>query len=63
MDRKRAWHVALAAIHAVPLRPAATCNLLQPTFHPCRGRQVALDVAEALVYLHEDARILHSDVK
>ncbi|PRW56560.1 S-adenosyl-L-methionine-dependent methyltransferase domain-containing [Chlorella sorokiniana] len=28
-----------------------------------RGRQVALDVAEALVYLHEDARILHSDVK
>ena len=35
----------------------------KPTLTYCRGWQVALDVAEALVYLHEDARILHSDVK
>ena len=29
----------------------------------CRGFQVALDVAEALAYLHEEAHILHNDVK
>lgn len=29
----------------------------------CRGRQVALDVAEALDYLHSELRVLHSDLK
>lgn len=29
----------------------------------CRGRSIALDVAEAVAYLHGEARILHSDIK
>ena len=31
--------------------------------HVCRGRQVALDVAEALDYLHTDRNVMHSDVR
>jgi serine/threonine protein kinase len=40
-----------------PLTPA----LLSLT--TCRGRQVALDVAEALDHLHTRLGILHSDLK
>ena len=29
----------------------------------CRGRQVAVDVAEALDYLHTHLKIMHSDLK
>jgi hypothetical protein len=31
--------------------------------HACRGRQVALDVAEALDYLHTQLKVMHSDLK
>ena len=30
---------------------------------PCRGRQVALDIAEGLDYLHSKLGVLHSDIK
>lgn len=40
----------------MPCLPCLLCPLR-------RGFQVALDVAEALAYLHEEARILHNDVK
>ena len=29
----------------------------------CRGRQVALDIAEALDYLHNEPKVLHGDLK
>jgi hypothetical protein len=29
----------------------------------CRGRQVALDIAEALDYLHTELQVLHGDLK
>lgn len=29
----------------------------------CRGRQVAMDVAEGLHYLHTTLGVMHSDVK
>lgn len=35
--------------------------LLRPP--PCSGRQVAIDVAEALAYLHGEVKVLHSDLK
>jgi hypothetical protein len=35
----------------------------KPVGLTCRGRQVALDVAEALDYLHTDLKIMHSDVR
>lgn len=46
---------------------SAAC--LHPTTVPrcaelaCRGRQVALDVAEGLRYLHTEMGVLHSDLK
>ncbi len=29
----------------------------------CRGRQVAVDVAEGLHFLHSEMRVMHSDLK
>ena len=42
---------------SLPSRP------LHPSIIHCRGRQVAIDVAEALVYLHNELGVLHSDLK
>ena len=40
------------------------CHYLCLRWCFCRsGRRVALDVAEAVAYLHGEARILHSDIK
>ena len=39
------------------------CLPLAPTAKPRRGRQIALDVAEGLAYLHGELRVLHSDLK
>lgn len=48
------WRSERAAL----TRPPSVCCRAQR-----RGRQVALDVAEALVYLHTKLRVLHSDLK
>lgn len=34
-----------------------------PCLAPCSGRQVALDIAEALHFMHTRMQIVHSDLK
>ena len=41
----------------------APLRLLLSSHHPRSGRRVAVDVAEAVAYLHCEMRILHSDIK
>ena len=46
--------------------PAPACNadaVLCSCHCWCRGRQVALDIAEALDYLHTELQVAHGDLK
>jgi len=49
--------LGLAPNPTLPCRPAP-CSLAERS-----GRQIAIDVAEALCYFHTELRMLHSDLK
>lgn len=47
--------------HGLQMRASALTRLLCFGSGRCSGRQVAIDVAEALAYLH-DQNVLHGDI-
>ena len=62
--RDCAWSAALhapAVLASVLLLPAIV--YIAYCICCCRGRQVALDIAEALDYLHNEPKVLHGDLK
>jgi len=52
----------------MPLHAACNCAVLRCAVRAvpavlCRGRQIALDIAEALDHLHTQLGVMHSDLK
>jgi hypothetical protein len=63
-----AYHVAPCGSHVAPWGGLADTLAIQlaalaPCCSYCRGRQVAIDIAEALDHLHSELKVMHSDLK